>query len=137
MRAEAEYLDELRQIGGGIACRQCQPDVLLDRAPGQKAGFLKYDAKPTGSGGTEFATEIRIEPGRDPQDRRLAASGRADQRAERSRLEPKLQAANDLDRRAVGRQEGLRIDAKFKRGGVASGLRVVQAVVPKGFRSPA
>jgi hypothetical protein len=29
---------------------------------------------------------------------------------------------------------GLRIDAEFKRGGVANGLRVVQGVVPGGSR---
>ena len=84
MRAEAEYFDQIRQIGGGIAGRHREPDVLLDRAPGQKARLLEYDAKPARSRHMEFAPEIRIEPGRDPQDRRLAATGRADQRPERS-----------------------------------------------------
>ena len=67
----------------GPASRQ----VLLDRAPGQKARLLEYDAEPARSRHMEFAPEIRIEPGRDPQDRRLAATGRADQRPERSGFE--------------------------------------------------
>jgi hypothetical protein len=61
----------------------------------------------------------------------------ADRCAERSGFEPKFQATNDFDRRAIGRHKRLRIDAKLKRGGVASGLRVVQAVAPKGSRSQA
>jgi hypothetical protein len=137
MGAEAKHLDQLRQIGGGLASRQCKPDVVLDRAPGQKARLLKYNPEASGSRFPEPTTEIPIEAGCDLQDRRLAATGRADQCAERSRFEPKFQATNDFDRRAIGRHKGLRIDAKLKRGGVASGLRVVQAVAPKGFRSQA
>ena len=43
MGAEAKDLDQIRQIDGGLAGRQCKPDVVLDRAPGQKARLLKYN----------------------------------------------------------------------------------------------
>ncbi len=138
VRAEAEGFDQLGQIGGsGLSPWQRQPDILLDRAPGQKPRLLKHNAETPGSGRADSTAEIRIQPCRDLQDRGLAATRRADQRAERAGFEPKVEATNDLDRRAIGRPVALRIDAKFKRGGVASGLRVVQAVVPEGFRSQA
>ena len=120
MGGKAERRDQLGQIGGGLVNRQSKADVLLDGAPGQQPRLLKDHAEAPGAGGPEFPAEIPVEAGRDPQDRGLAAARRPDQRAEGSRLEPKFQAMNDFDRRAVGRQKGLRIDAKFKRGGVAS-----------------
>jgi hypothetical protein len=131
-RWAAKHLNQLRQIGGGLASRQCKPDVVLDRAPGQKARLLKYNPETSGSRFPEPTTEIPIEAGCDLQDRRLAATGRADQCAERSGFEPRPRTTSTGVPSADNR-----IDAKLKRGGVASGLRVVQAVAPKGFRSQA
>ena len=137
MRAEAKYLDEVGEIDVSRIGGECQTNVLLDRAPGQQTGLLEYDAETSGAGGTELTAEVRIESGCDPEDRGLAATGRTDQHAKRSGLEPKFQAANDLNRYAVGRQKALRIDAKLKCRGVSSDLHVVQAVAPKSFRWPA
>lgn len=134
MRTKAEYLDQFVHVGVGIGGGQCKPDILLDRAPGQQARPLKYNPETSGSGGEALSPEVSIEAGRDPQNCRLAATGRTDQRAKRSGLKSKFQVPNDFDPRAVGRQVALRIDAKLKRGGVSSGSRVFQAAVPKGFR---
>src|ERR1700756_4512754 len=103
MRTQAEDLDQLRQVSGGIFGGQCKPDVLLDRAPGQKAGLLKYNPEAAGSGCPDITAEIRIDPGRDLQNGGLAATGWTDQRSERAGFEPKFQTAHDFDRRAVGR----------------------------------
>ena len=101
MGAEAEYLEEIAEIDIGAVGGKRQADVVLDRAPGQQARLLKYDPETPGTGGAELAAEIWIQPGGDLQDRRLAATGRANQRTERSGLEPKLQVTNDLHPRAV------------------------------------
>ncbi len=103
MRTQPEYLDQFRQVSVGIFGRQCKPDVLLDRAPGQKAGLLENKPETAGSGCADITAEIRIDPGRDLQNRRLAATGRTDQRSERAGFEPKFQTAHDFNRRAVGR----------------------------------
>jgi hypothetical protein len=60
MGAEAKDLDQIRQIDGGLAGRQCKPDVVLDRAPGQKARLLKYNPEAPGSRPTELTTKIQI-----------------------------------------------------------------------------
>src|ERR1700727_2178160 len=137
MRTKAERLKELLEIDVGLVGGKCQANIVLDRAPGQQARLLKNHPETPGAGGTELSQEISVEAGCNPQNGRFAAPGRTDQRAERSGLEPKFQIPNHLDRRSIGRQEALRIDAKLKRGGVSSGSRVFQAAVPKGFRSQA
>src|SRR5256885_15751155 len=137
MGAETEYLEEIAEIDVGAIGGKRQADIVLDSAPGQQAGLLKDNPEASGTGGAELAAEIRIQSCGDLQDRRLAATGRANQRTERPGLEPKLQVTNDFHPRTICRQKALRSDAKLKRGGVSSGLRVVQAVAPQGFRSEA
>ncbi len=134
MRAKTENPDQFGEVDAGTVRGEREPDVLFDGAPCQQAGLLKHHAETAGSRGAKFAAKIGVEAGRDLQDRGLAAAGRADQRAERSGLEPKIEAAHDLDRRAVGRKVALGVDAKLKQGGAASGLRVVQAVARQGLR---
>ena len=137
MRAEAEYLDQIGEIDVNLMSGKRQADVFSDRAPGQQARFLEHNPETPGSRCTQFAAKIQIESGRDLQDRRLAAAGGANQRRERSGVEPKFEVANDLDWRTIGRQVALRIDAKLKRIGVSSDLRVVQVAAPEGFQSAA
>ena len=74
MRTEAERREEIREIDVGLRGGKRQADVVLDRAPGQQTGLLKNHPEPPGSGGTELPPEISIQAGRDPQDRRLAAT---------------------------------------------------------------
>ena len=121
MRTEAESLEELGEIDVRLMDGKRQADVVLDRAPRQQTRLLKHHPETPSSGSTELAPEIGVEAGCDPQNGGLAATGRTDQRAERSGFEPKLKIPDHLDRRAIGRQEALRIDAKFKWGGVSSG----------------
>ena len=137
MGAETEYLEEISEFDIGVIGGKREADVVLDGAPGQQARLLKDNPETPGTGGAELAAEIRVQPSGDLEDRGLAAAGRAYQRSERSGLEPQLQVTNDVHARAVRRQKALRSDAKLKRGGVSSGLRVVQAVAPQGFRSQA
>jgi hypothetical protein len=134
MRAETEYLEEIAEIDIGSVGGQRQADIFLDRPPRQQSRFLKYDPQTPGAWGAELAAEIRIQPGGNFENRGLAATGRADQRAKRSGVEPQFQTPNHFHQRAIGGHKALGLDAKLKRSGVSSGLRVVQAVAPRGFR---
>jgi hypothetical protein len=133
-RWAAKHLDQLRQIGGGLASRQCKPDVVLDRAPGQKARLLKYNPETSGSRFRSRPRKSRSRPAAifrivvlpQPEGPISAPNDPASSRSSRPRTTSTGVPSADN-----------RIDAKLKRGGVASGLRVVQAVAPKGFRSQA
>ena len=113
-----------------------KPDIFRDRPPGQQARLLENNSEASARD-APFTDEIGIQSGGDVQDRRLAAAGRADHRAKTASFKPQVQPADNLDGRALGRNKGLGVDAKFKRAGAAIGLFVVQAVAPAGFRSRA
>ena len=135
VRAKAESLDQFGQVDAGTvsgqaragcSARRCaMPTGAAPETPCRGGRIPGCDSSPV---------KIGVEPGCDLQDGGLAAAGRADQRAERSGLEPKIEAAHDLDRGAVGRKVALGVDAKLKQGGAASGLRVVQAVARQDLR---
>src|ERR1700722_15846227 len=113
-----------------------KPDIFRNRSPGQQPRLLENDSEASARD-APLAGEIRIEPGGDVQDCRFAAAGRTDHRAKAAGFKPQVQPADNLDGRALGRNKGLGVDAKFKRAGAAIGLFVVQAVAPAGFRSRA
>ncbi len=83
MSGKAECLEQIAEIGIGPIGGKRQADILLDGAPRQQSRFLKYDPEAPRSRCAELTAEIQIKPGGDLQDRRLAATGRADQRTER------------------------------------------------------
>src|SRR6266436_1431357 len=115
MRAETEYLEEIAEMDIGSIGGKRQADIFLDRPPRQQSRFLKYDPQTPGTWGAELAAEIRIQPGGDFENRGLAATGRTDQRAKRSGVEPQLQTPNHFHRRAIGGNKALGLDAKLKR----------------------
>jgi hypothetical protein len=102
VRTEAESFDEIREIDIDLVGGKRQADVVLDCAPRQQTRLLKNHSETPGAGGTKLSLEISIQPGSDPQNRGLAATGGTDQRAARSGLEAKFQVPNDIDPRAIG-----------------------------------
>jgi len=81
---------------------------------GSRRGSLENDSEASARD-AQFTNEIGIQSGGDVQDRRLAAAGRADHRAKTASFKPQVQPADNLDGRALGRNKGLGVDAKFKR----------------------
>ena len=136
MRSKSQGFDQVGQIVQRLMGGKHKPDIFRNRSPGQQPRLLENDSEASARD-APLAGEIRIEPGGDVQDRRLAAAGRTDHRAKTASFKPQVQPADNLDGRALGRNKGLGVDAKFKRAGAAIGLFVVQAVAPAGFRSRA
>ena len=136
MRSKSERFDQVGQIVQRFMGGKHQPDIFRDSSPRQQPRLLENDFEASARD-PPLAGEIRIEPRGDVQDRGLAAAGRADHGAKATRFKPQVQPADNLDGRALGRNKGLGVDAKFKRAGAAIGLFVVQAVAPAGFRSRA
>ena len=123
MRAMLTELERVEQRGQRrrIGIRRDQPDVLFDRPPGEQPRLLEHHAQPAVRRTRDGTFEIRIEPGDDPQQRRLAATGRADQSDNLARPDAEGNATQHVQTSAGRRDVRLARDADLKPPGFASG----------------
>ena len=108
--------------------------VVLDAAPRQEPRLLKHHARSDMGRDVNGAFVVAIEAGENAQQRRLAATGRPDERAGLAFLKRERKIGDDWSALSRGGAKGLFSDARFKPHAVATGRHDVQRVAPRMFR---
>ena len=114
--------------------RRGDADIVDDAAPGQQSRLLENHAEPAVFGQDDRSDVVLVESGDESQQSRLAAAGRADDRARLSRGQRQPQIFQRAKRAAAGGMIILRRDRDVERRRAASARRVVQEAAPEKFR---
>src|SRR6185369_46262 len=120
---------------GRVGARRDKPHIVLYGPPQEQTRLLEDYAQSSRSRAHDGSLIVGIEAGNDPEHRRLAASGRADQHADQTAVEAESYIAQNFRALAGDRHNGFPDDADFKPSGAANGTRVAQGAAPTECRS--
>src|SRR5258708_36647917 len=107
-----------------------QPDILLDRSPGQQPRLLKHHAEPRAGRPRHAAPKIMVEAGENLEHGALAAAGRADEIANLSGAERKADTGEHVLPLARLLLKRLAFDIDLKLHGAATGINGLQRAAP-------
>src|ERR1700704_2290219 len=117
-----------------IRLRRSKPHVFFDRPPRQQPRLLKHHGDPCLCRTRNAALIVMVETGEDLQHGALAAAGWADERANLSCTERKVEISDHVEPFAGRVCERLACDTDLKLHGAATEIAESQTAAPGGFR---